>query len=67
MKGKFKVLIGSEVKRYTDYDDIPHKIDEVIQCLFDMPEPPHTDEEHEEIETYIPKMNELLERSKNGD
>ena len=67
MKGKFKVLIGSEVKRYTDYDDIPHKIDEVIQCLFDMPEPPHTDEEHEEIETYIPKMNKLLERSKNGD
>lgn len=67
MKGKFKVLIGSEVKRYSDYDDIPAQIDNVIQCLFDMPEPPHTDEQHEEIETYIPKMNELAKRCRNGD
>jgi hypothetical protein len=66
MKGKFKVLIDGELKKYTDYDDIPEKIDNVIQCLFDYPEPPHTDEQHEEMETYIPKMNELLERSKNG-
>ena len=66
MKGKFKVLIDGEVKRYTNYNDIPAKIDDVIQCLFDYPEPPHTDEEHEEMETYIPKMNELLKRSKNG-
>jgi hypothetical protein len=66
MNGKFKVLIGNEVKKYTNYDDIPPQIDEVIQCQFDYPEPPHTDEQHEEMETYIPKMNELLERSKNG-
>jgi hypothetical protein len=66
MKGKFKVLIGSEVKRYSDYDDIPAQIDEVIRCEFDYPDPPHTDEQHEEIHSFIPKLNELLERSKNG-
>ena len=66
MKGKFKVLIGSEVKRYSDYDDIPAEIDEVICCEFNYPEPPHTEKQHEEIDSFVPKLNKLLERSKNG-
>ncbi len=66
MKGKFKVLIDGEVKKYTNYNDIPEKIDDVIQCLFDVPEPPHTDEQHEEMEQHVSKINELVKRCKNG-
>ena len=66
MKGKFKVLIDGDVKKYTNYNDIPEKIDDVIQCLFDVPKPPHTDEQHEEMEQHVSKINELVKRCKNG-
>ena len=66
MKGKFKVLIDGDVKKYTNYNDIPEKIDDVIQCLFDVPEPPHTDEQHEEMEQHLSKISELVKRCKNG-
>lgn len=62
MKGKFKVLIESEIKRYTDYDDIPDRIGAVISFMPDYPEPPHTEEEHALIHTFQDKLKELVQR-----
>ena len=62
----FKILINGRTKVYQNFEDIPQSIENVITFIPEVPPPPHTDEQHEEMETYIPKMNELLERSKNG-
>lgn len=62
MKGKFKIFRNGKVEAYADFNDIPQSFNHLIQCEFDIPEPPHTEEEHELIESFKPKMQELLGR-----
>ena len=62
MKGKFVIKIGSELVTYNNYDDIPTKFDHVISFEPDSPEPPHSEEDHEEMETYNAKLQELMRR-----
>ena len=66
MKGKFKIFKNGKVEAYTDFNDIPQSFNHLIQCEFDIPKEPHTEEEHELIESFRPKMQELLGRQ-NGD
>ena len=42
MKGNFQVLIDKKVKKFTNYEDIPETISEVISFEPDFPKPPHT-------------------------
>ena len=49
---------------FNNYDDIPQSFDNVIKFEPTSPEPPHTEEEHEEMETYNDKLKELLKREK---
>ena len=62
MKGKFVIKIGSELVTYNNYDDIPTKFDNVISFEPDAPESPHSEEDHEEMETYNTKLQELMRR-----
>ena len=62
MKGKFVIKIGSELVTYNNYDDIPTKFDHVISFEPNAPEPPHSEEDHEEMETYNAKLQELMRR-----
>ena len=62
MRGKFVIKIGSELVTYNNYDDIPTKFDHVILFEPDAPEPPHSEEDHEEMETYNTKLQELMRR-----
>ena len=62
MKGKFKIFKNGKVEAYTDFNDIPQSFNHLIQCEFDIPKGPHTEEEHELIESFRPKMQELLGR-----
>ena len=62
MKGKFRVFRNGKIEAYSDYNDIPQSFSHLIQCEFNTPEPPHTEEEHELIESFGPKLQELLGR-----
>lgn len=62
MKGEFVILVGSELVTYDNYDDIPIKFDNLISFKPDALEPPHSEEDHKEMETYNTKLQELMKR-----
>lgn len=66
MTGEFIVMIDRKLVTYTNFDDIPEQIEHVIKFLPDVPvedpETGHTVEEHEFMDTFTPKLQELMER-----
>ena len=62
MKGKFVIKIGSAIVTYEDFDDIPIEFDNLISFKPDAPEPPHSEEDHKEMEKYNEKLQELMRR-----
>jgi hypothetical protein len=66
MSHEFVVLKNGELKTYNNFDDIPEKIDNVIKFLPEIPEPPHTHEQHEEMGVWNDRLKELLKRETNG-
>ena len=58
---KFVVMKNNEMQTYTDYDAIPNEFDHVIEFLPEVPEGPHTEEQHEEIEQWNGKLQKLME------
>ena len=57
----FVVLVDNELKTYDKYEDIPEVFDNLIKFLPEIPEPPHTEEQHEEIEGWNDKFQRLME------
>jgi hypothetical protein len=64
MRGRFVVREASELITYDRYEDIPETFDNLIEFAPEYPEPPHTQEQHDYIETFVPKLNELLSRER---
>ena len=56
------IKIGSALVTYDDYNDIPMEFDNLISFKPDAPKPPHTQKDHEEMETYNTKLQELMRR-----
>jgi hypothetical protein len=67
MSHEFVVLLNGELKTYTKYEDIPERFDNVIRFIPEIPEPPHTHEQHEEIDSWNERLQELMKRETNGD
>ena len=66
MAHEFVILLNGELKTYNNFDDIPKKIDNVIKFLPEIPEPPHTHNQHEEMSVWNDRLKELLKRETNG-
>ena len=64
MKGEFVIKVGSKLVTYDNYDDIPMVFDNLISFKPDAPEPPHSEEDHQEMETYNAKLQELMKRER---
>ena len=62
MKGELIIKINKKLHTFTDFSDIPSKIGAVISFMPEYPEPPHTEEQHEYIETFNDKLKQLMER-----
>jgi hypothetical protein len=62
MEHEFVILENGKIKTYTRYEDIPLKFDAMIKFNPYMPPPPHSEEEHEEIDSWVPRFQELLKR-----
>ena len=63
---KFVIRKNNELLTYNNYEDIPLEFDHVIEFKPSIPEPPHTEEQHEEIEQWNNKLAVLMERERAG-
>jgi hypothetical protein len=66
MAHEFVVLLNGELQTYTKYEDIPERFDNVIRFIPEIPEPPHTHEQHEEIDSWNERLQELMKKETNG-
>jgi hypothetical protein len=64
MTHKFVILNNGVLETYTKYEDIPESFDNIIQFLPEIPEGPHTHDQHDEIEQWNDKLKELMKREK---
>ena len=64
MKGEFVILVDGVKRTYKNYNDIPKSFDNIIKFDPEYPEPPHTQEQHDMMETYNDKLMELMKREK---
>ena len=62
MIGEYTVKIGDKLFDYTNVDDIPEKFDHLIKFLPTTPPSPHTQVEHDLIDSFMPKMREIQKR-----
>ncbi len=61
--GEFVIKRNKKLERYNKFDDIPNSFEHLISFKPDYPEPPHTEEQHEEMSMYQSKLRELLNRA----
>ena len=66
MAHEFVILINGELKTYHRFDDIPEKFDNLIKFVPEIPDGPHTHDEHAEIEVWNEKLRALMKRETNG-
>lgn len=64
MIDEFIILKDGELKTYDKYEDIPLEFDNVVKFCPYFPPGPHTDEQHEEIDSWLEKFVELMKRQK---
>lgn len=55
-------MVDGKLMTYTSFEDIPNDIEHVIEFAPEIPPPPHTEQEHAEIESWQGKFNALMER-----
>ena len=61
MAHKFVVKRNGILETYTEYNDIPNDFDHVISFEPEVPESPHTHEQHEELQSWNDKLQALME------
>ena len=61
---EFQFIVNGELVTYDKYEDIPETFDHVIKFLPDIPPEPHTEEEHEHIDSFMDKFREISKRGK---
>ena len=61
---EFQFIVNGELVTYDKYEDIPETFEHVIKFLPDIRSEPHTEEEHEEIQEWNNKFQELMEKER---
>lgn len=62
MTHRFVLIVNGEQITYTNYEDIPEDFDHVIEFVPYIPDPPHTEEQHNEIELWNKRLKELIKK-----
>ena len=62
MSHRFVILRDGKLETYDKYEDIPESFDNVIEFVPEIPEGPHTEDEHESIHEWSDRLTELLKR-----
>jgi hypothetical protein len=58
---EFQFIINGELITFNKYEDIPNEFEHVIKFLPDIPEDPHTEDEHDEIAVWNARLQQLME------
>ena len=58
---KFVIMKNNELFTYTNFEDIPLDFDHMIEFLPEIPPEPHTEEQHQEIQQWNGKLQQLME------
>ena len=61
MPHRFVIKIADQLKEFNRYEDIPDEFDHVIEFCPEIPPGPHTEEQHAEIEAWVPRLQRLME------
>ena len=61
MAHEFVILRKGILETYHRYEDIPLDLDHVIKFLPEIPEGPHTTNQHDEIEEWNSKLQALMD------
>lgn len=64
MPHRFVVRVAGRLEIYDRFEDIPEEIEHVIEFRPEVPPPPHTDAQHEEIDSWNPRLQELMRRER---
>ncbi len=65
MPNEFVILKNNKLETFTKYEDIPEKFDNLIKFLPEIPEPPHTHEQHQELDLWNERLKKLMKRETN--
>ena len=58
---EFVIMIDGQLQTFNNFEDIPNEFDHVIKFRPEIPEGPHTEEQHQEIEQWNSKLQKLME------
>ena len=61
MEHRFVIMRDDTLYEYTKYEQIPSDFDHVIEFAPKCPPPPHSDQDHEEIDQWAEKFDRLME------
>jgi len=54
-------MISGQLHTFDRYEDIPLEFDRVIEFCPEIPPGPHTQEQHDEIDAWVPRFQRLME------
>jgi hypothetical protein len=58
---EFTIMRAGKLLTYTNYEDIPLDFDHVIKFVPDIPAGPHTEDEHDQINAWNDRLQQLME------
>lgn len=61
MAHRFVIMVNGELHTYDQYESIPDEFDHVIEFQPEIPPEPHTEEQHREIDSWVPRFKKLME------
>ena len=64
MPHRFVVRVAGHLVTYDRFEDIPSVIDHVIEFRPEVPPGPHTHAQHEEIDAWNDRLQELMRRER---
>ena len=62
MTHRFVILLNGELKTYDNFVDIPPSFDNIIEFRPYIPEGPHSDSDHDIIDSWNEKLQQLIKR-----
>ena len=60
MTHRFVIMRNGSLETYTEFAAIPPDFEHVIEFVPEIPPGPHTDQQHEEIEQWNDRLQELM-------
>ncbi len=61
---EFQFIINGELISFDNWENVPDEFDHVIKFLPDIPEDPHTEDEHEELALWNDRLQQLMEKER---